>query len=430
MPARLDVSLCCATVLLTAAARPSLAENWPQFRGTGGNATAAKAEPPLNWSATENIAWKSALPGRGASSPVIWGDRIFLTAYTGFGTDETNTSDKSKLRLHVICIDRRNGEVSWDRSIPASEHTQKLTRRIQDHGYATSTPVTDGQAVYAFFGVSGAVAYDFDGNQLWQATVGTGTAGFGSASSPVVFENLLLVNASIESRTLFAFDKKNGQEVWKIPEVNRTWTTPCVAEVGDGTSELVINQKDVIYGFEPRTGKRLWSCDAIDDYIVPVPISHGGIVYCLGGRTNRCAAIKLGGRGDVTESHKLWQVNIGANVTSPIYFDGHIYWASDKAIANCLNAKTGESIYRKRLETRSRIYASIIRAGERLYITTRDRGVVVLEAKPEYKQLAVNTIETDTNLVNASPAISGNQLLLRTDSFLYCIGDPSPAAGK
>jgi outer membrane protein assembly factor BamB len=430
MPARLVLSSCCAIILLAAAARPSLAENWSQFRGQGGNATAANAQTPLNWSATKNIAWKSALPGRGASSPVTWGDRVFLTAYTGFGTDETNTSDKSKLRLHVICVDRRNGEINWDRSIPASEHTQKFSRRIQDHGYATNTPVTDGKAVYAFFGVSGVVAYDFDGNQLWQATVGTGTAGFGSASSPVVFENLLLVNASIESKTVFAFDKKSGREVWKIPEINRAWTTPCVAAVGDGTSELIINQKDVIYGFDPKTGKRLWSCDAIDDYIVPVPISHDGIVYCLGGRTNRCVAIKLGGRGDVTESHKLWQVNVGANVTSPIYYDGHLYWASDKAVANCLNAKTGESVYRKRLETRARIYASIIRAGERLYVTTRDQGVVVLAAKPEYKQLAVNTIETDESMLNASPAVIGNQLLLRTDSFLYCIGDPGQPAGK
>jgi len=145
------------------------------------------------------------------------------------------------------------------------------------------------------------------------------------------------------------------------------------------------------------------------------------VVYCLGGRQNRCIAVKLGGRGDVTDSHKLWEVNIGANVTSPIYYDGHLYWASDKAIANCLDAKTGEAVYRKRLNTRARIYASIVRVGERLYVTTRDQGVVVLDAKPEYRELAVNTIETDSNLMNASPAISGNQLLLRTDSYLYCI---------
>jgi hypothetical protein len=430
MSARFTLSLCCALVLSIAASRPAAAENWSQFRGEGGNATADKSKAPLQWSATENIAWKSALPGRGASSPVIWDDRVFLTAYTGFGTDEAKDAEKSQLKLHVICIDRRNGKINWDQSISASDKTQDFTRRIQDHGYATSTPVTDGEAVYAFFGVSGVVAYDFDGKKLWQANVGNGTAGFGSASSPVVHGDLVLVNASIESNTVFAFNRKTGKEVWKIPDINRAWTTPCVAAVGDGSYELVINQKDVIYGFNPQTGKRLWSCEAIDDYIVPVPVSHDGIVYCLGGRTNRCAAIKLGGRGDVTKSHKLWQVNIGANVTSPVYYNGHLYWASDKGIANCLNAATGESVYRERLETRARIYASIIRAGERLYVATRDQGVVVLEAKPEYKQLVVNKIETDTNLVNASPAISGNQILLRTDSFLYCIGDMKPAAER
>ncbi|MCR9119294.1 MAG: PQQ-binding-like beta-propeller repeat protein, partial [bacterium] len=248
------------------------------------------------------------------------------------------------------------------------------------------------------------------------------TAGFGSASSPVLHENLVIVNASIEDGKVIAFDKQSGEKVWSIDDVERSWTTPCPAQTADGNTELVINQIDLIRGFDPLTGKELWRCSGIDDYIVPTPVFDDGIVYCLGGRQNRCVAVKLGGRGDVTDSHKLWQVNVGANVTSPVYYKGHLYWASDKAIANCLNAKTGETVYSKRLDTRSRIYASIVRGGERLYVTTRDKGVTVLPAKPEYSELAVNSIASDEGLINGSPAISEDQLFLRTDNYLYCIG--------
>ena len=416
--------LCLTSIVLLAALQSSgqAAENWPQFRGLGGNASASTADVPLTWSSASNIVWKTELPGRGSSSPIVWGDRIYLTAYTGLGTSETNIEDKSKLRFNVICCDRKKGDLIWDRSVPADEATQDFTRRIQDHGYASSTPATDGDAVYAFFGVTGVVAFSRDGEIMWHRYVGSKTAGFGSASSPIVFEDLVIVNASIESDSVFGLNKQTGEVVWEIPNIKKAWTTPCVAKASDGDYELVVNQKDVIYGFDPRTGKQLWECAGIDDYVVPIPVSHDGIVYCLGGRTNRSIAVRLGGRGEVTESHKLWEVNVGANVTSPLYYDGHLYWASDRGIANCLDVKTGQSVYQNRLKTRGRVYASIVRGGENLFVTTRDVGVIVLEAKPEYKELHVNTIDTDTNMVNASPAIVGDLLLMRTDAFLYCIG--------
>jgi outer membrane protein assembly factor BamB len=398
------------------------AADWPQFRGPSGNATASDSDPPTTWSDSENIVWKTALPGRGASSPIVSGKHVFLTAYTGFGVDAQEPGDKANLRLHVLCFERNSGKLLWDKSIKASPSTQKLSQRIADHGYATATPATDGEAVYASFGVSGVVACDMDGNLLWQAAIGDGTAGFGSAASPVVYDDLVYVNASIESNTLFAFDKRTGRKVWKTESVMKSWTTPCIAEVPDGPPELILNQKNEIFAFDPVTGKKLWWCAGVEDYIVPVPVFHDGIVYCLGGRSNRAIAVKLGGRGDVTKTHKLWESTTGANVTSPVYHDGYLYWASDKAIENCLRASDGEEVYRERLPTRGRIYSSIVRAGNKLYVTTRDQGIVVLAAKPEYEELAVNVIESDQTLVNASPAVSGNQLLLRTDRFLYCIG--------
>jgi outer membrane protein assembly factor BamB len=401
----------------------SHANDWPQFRGPSGNATATDSNPPTTWSDTENIAWKTELPGRGASSPVVFGNRIFLTAYTGFGVDSDEPGDKANLKLHVLCFERDSGKLLWNKSIKASTATQKFGQRVADHGYATATPATDGDVVYASFGVSGVVAYDMDGNLMWQAKIGDGTAGFGSASSPVVFREMVYVNASIESNTLFAFDKQTGKEVWKAVSIMKSWSSPCIAEVPDGPPELIMNQKNEIFAFDPITGEKLWWCAGVEDYIVPVPVFHDGVVYCLGGRSNRAIAVKLGGRGDVTETHKLWESTIGANVTSPVYHNGHLYWASDKAIENCLRASDGEEVYQQRLPARSRIYSSIVRGGDKLYVTTRDQGIVVLAAKPEYKELAVNVIESDETLFNASPAISGNQLLLRTDAFLYCIGE-------
>lgn len=400
----------------------SHANDWPQFRGPSGNATAPEANPPVKWSDTENILWKTELPGRGASSPIVFENRIFLTAYTGYGVDSEEPGDKENLKLHVLCFERDSGKLIWDKSIAGSSATQTITRRVADHGFATGTPATDGEAVYAYFGVSGVVAYDMDGNLMWQANVGDGTAGFGSASSPVIHREMLYVNASIEIETLFAFDKKTGKEVWKADSIVRSWSTPCIADVPGGSPELILNQKNQIFAFDPITGEKLWWCDGVQDYIVPVPVFHDGIAYCLGGRSNRAIAVKLGGRGDVTKTHKLWEVTIGANVTSPVYYDGHLYWASDKAIENCLRASDGSEVYRERLPTRARIYSSIVRAGNKLYVTTRDQGILVLAAKPEYQELAINVIESDETLVNASPAVSGNQLLLRTDSYLYCIG--------
>lgn len=422
MPTRRLAAVFAVFVLSTLSSR---AADWPQFRGPGGNGTSYDAQTPIAWDDETNIAWKTPLPGRGASSPIVVGDRIFLTAYTGYGVDidKDDPGKKEDLKLRVLCLKRNTGEVVWDEPIDPSGNTQDFGKRVRDHGYATGTPVSDGQHVYAYFGVSGLVCLDMNGKVKWRNETGSKTAGFGSASSPVLFENLVIINASIESDTMFAFDKLTGKEVWKVSPVTRAWTVPCIAETIDGDHELVINMKDEIHGIDPKTGEKLWWCHGIEDYIVPVPISHNGIVYCLGGRSNRSIAVKLGGRGDVTESHKLWESTIGANVTSPVYYDGHLYWASDKAIENCLKAEDGSEVYRERLPTRARIYGSIVRAGDKLYVTTRDLGILVLAATPEYKVLGHNQFKNDTSLINASPAISNNQLLVRTDKFLYCIGE-------
>lgn len=394
--------------------------DWRQFRGTGASGASA-SELPVRWSSNQNLLWKTPLPGRGASSPIVIGEKIFVTAFTGYGIDIDNPGDRDALKLHVICIDRKTGKLVWNEAIAASPAEQKATRRVADHGYASNTPACDETGVYAFFGPSGVVAYTLDGQKKWQADVGSKTAGFGSASSPTIYQDLVIVNASIESGTVYALDKQTGEQRWKIEDVERSWTTPLIAATGEGKPELVINQKDIIRGFNPETGEHLWTCKGIEDYIVPAAIARDGIVYCLGGRSNRALAIRLGGRGDVTETHRLWIVQIGANVTSPVLHKGRLYWSSDRGIASCLDAETGKEVFRERLPTKSRVYGSVVLAGDKLYTPTRDAGVVVWSAGDEYKQVSQNQFSDDNDPLNATPAITGNRLLLRTDSYLYCI---------
>lgn len=399
------------------------AADWSQFRGPSGNGISDSTGLPTEWSAEKNILWKTKLPGHGSSSPVLFGNQIFLTAYTDYGLTVEDQGDPADLRLHVMSINREDGKIMWDKSVAPVNKVQKITKRIVDHGYASGTPACDETGVYAFFGTSGVVAYDLKGNLKWQANVGSKTAGFGSASSPILYKDFVIINASIESEAVYALEKATGKVAWKAENIVRAWTTPSIVDVPGGKQELVVNQKNQILGFDPDSGKQLWTCEGIQDYVVPVVVQNEGILYCLGGRSNRSIAVRPGGRGDVTKTHKLWEVNVGANVTSPVFHDGHLYWASDRGIAFCLDAKNGEVVYKNRLPTKARLYASIVLADDKLYVTTRDNGVVVLKAVPEYVELARNEIKTDEDLFNASPAVSEGSIYLRTNGYLYRIAE-------
>ncbi|MBX3451104.1 MAG: PQQ-binding-like beta-propeller repeat protein [Planctomycetaceae bacterium] len=399
------------------------AGDWSQFRGPGTAGVSNETTAPVRWTASENLLWKTKLPGPGASCPIVQGKKVFLTCWSGYAVDLENPGPKADLRLHVVAFDRDTGELLWDRSQPASDSEQDITPRVHDHGYASPTPCADDSAVYAYFGVSGLHAYSHDGELLWKADCGSKTAGFGCAASPILFEDLVIQNASIESGSLYAFEKSSGRQVWVDKTIERAWTTPTLIPLEDGTVELVINHKDRVRGFNPRTGENLWFCSGIDDYVVPCVVGHEGVAYCLGGRQNRALAVRCGGRGDVTETHKLWEVRIGANVTSPVYYDGKLFWASDRGVFCCLNAKTGETLAQQRLPTGARLYASVVAVGDKLYVTTRDAGVVVLDAVPEYREVAVNRVEGDENLWNASPAVADHRLYFRTNGWLYAIGE-------
>ncbi|NQT13430.1 MAG: PQQ-like beta-propeller repeat protein [Planctomycetes bacterium] len=283
----------------------------------------------------------------------------------------------------------------------------------------------NGKQHYAFFGISGVYCLDLQGNLVWKKWMGSGTHGWGSATSPLLYENLVIVNASIESESLIALDKKTGKEVWRVADIKKCWSSPMLVDV-DGKQEMVLNVPHKLTGFDPATGEELWHCDGIPDgYVCPSVITHGDVVYAIGGRKNTAIAVRAGGRGNVTDTHVLWTVGKGSNVTSPVYLDGHLYWLHEsQSKAYCLNAETGDVVYEENLDPNKRrlIYSSLTAADGKLYAVSQEEGAFVLSAKPEFEQLALNVLEDDDTRTNASIVVSNNQLLLRTDKALYCIG--------
>lgn len=406
--------LLAAVLFLVSISTTVSADDWKQFRGPGGLGLSAEENLPVEWNDNKNVAWKAALPGYGASSPITLGEKIYVTCYSGYGTDESQSMDD--LTLHVTCLNRKDGNLVWDEKVkpklPESE-------RVRDHGYAGPTPATDGEHLYVFFGKTGVLKFDLGGKQIWQTDVGSKTHGWGCGTSPVLFENLVIVNASVESGSLVGIDKDTGDEVWRAEGMNRSWNTPHLVQLDNGQHELVVSVKDHILGFDPKTGKELWRCEGVPDYVCPSVISQDGVAYVIGGRRSMAIAVRAGGRGDVTKTHRVWVAKAGANVTSPIIHDGHLYWVSDRnKVAYCVRLSDGEVVYSERFPEQP--YASATAGDGKIYIVTRYGGTYVLAAKPEFTQLAHNELD-DKSTFNASPVISNGQLLLRSDRFLYCI---------
>ena len=401
------------------------ANDWTQFRGPNGLGRSEAKGVPLTWNDETNIVWKTALPGPGASSPIVLGNRVFLTCFTGYAVSREEPGAIENLQRHLLCFDLRDGKLIWDRATPAEMPEQPKIR--EDHGYASSTPVTDGERIYTFYGTSGVHAWDLDGKPLWRTNVGSKLSGWGSATSPVLHNNLLLVNASVESEALVALDKKSGKEVWRVGRINESWHAPVLIKANGGRTEVVMAMLKTIRAFDADTGEALWHCDTgINWYMCPTPVASDGVIYSVGGRNpNGCLAVRAGGRGDVTASHVLWNVNKGTNVPSPILHGGHLYFAHENlGVVYCLNAKSGEIVYEERLNpSPGQIYASPVVADGRLYFTGRGGRTLVVAAGPKFSVLGENTLEGNRGVFNASVALAGPRILARSNRFLYCIGN-------
>lgn len=400
--------------------------DWLQFRGPGGLGKSLERGLPVTWSVTQNILWKTELPGHGASSPILVGDRVFVTCYSGYGVPGGTAGAMEQLKRHLVCLNPADGRIPWNRVIPAKLPEESYEGHMRQHGYASSTPAADGERVYVFFGKSGVFAFDHDGRQLWQADVGSRTSQWCGAS-PIVYKDLVIVNAGVESGSLVALDRRTGREVWRAGDIRYSYNTPILVELPTGKTELVVEVggggeagRGKLLGLDPDRGQLLWSCAGDDGYICPSVVASDGVIYAVPRST--VLAVRAGGRGDVTQSHRLWTARKGTNVPSPVVHEGHLYWAQESAgIAYCAEAETGRMVYDQRLEGAGEIYASPVLADGKLYYVSRKGRIYVLAAGPAFEQLAVNDLG-DGSLFNASPAVSDGRLLLRSDRYLYCIG--------
>ena len=401
--------------------------DWSRFRGPNGSAVSDARGLPEKWSAESGIAWKTPLPGPGSSSPIVVGDRIFVTCFSGYGSDRGKPGEITDLKRHLLCVSLKDGSVTWDQAVEAKQPEDGYSGFIRDHGYATSTPASDGERVFVFYGKTGVLAYDLTGKELWRTNVGSGSAqnNWGSGSSPILYRDLVIVNAAAESKALIALDKKTGQQVWKTEakSLYGSWSTPVLVDAPKGKTELALNAPYEVWGFDPDNGEFLWFADGIaDQTICGSLVARDGIVYAVGGRSGSAVAVRSGGRDEVTKTHTVWKKSLSSYVPSPVLAGDRILSVNEHGVLGCLSVKDGESLFQQRLSGAGGVYASPVVADGRAYVVTRQNGTFVISMTGTGEVLEQNKLDDESDF-NASPAIADGKLLLRSNRFLYCVSD-------
>ena len=406
----------------TALATQLCAQDWTGFLGTTGTAT-SQDRVPTEWSETKNIAWRASLPGSGSASPIISGNKIIVLCYI---------ADSKNPKRSVLCFDKTNGKQLWTVEFPIDYTEDRFQGYLTEHGFASNTPVTDGKDVFVFLGKGGVHCVSLDGEKRWSVDVGKESSNrrWGSAASLVLYEDLVIVNASEESRAIIALNKNTGKQEWK-QEANMlelTYGTPRIATNPAGEKELVISVPSEIWSLNPSTGKLNWYCETpMTGNVCPSVIIDKEKVYSFGGyRGSGSIAVKTGGKGDVSDSNQLWTSRTSSYVATPVLTGNRFYWINDQGIAFCTSAKDGELIYRSRvgqLSSGRPVYASPVHVGNHIYVVTRRSGTIVYQPGDEYQPTARNVIAGDESDFNATPAVSEGKLYIRSDKALYCISE-------
>ena len=420
----------CVAMSLLCGGTPGIAADatdWSRFRGPNGSAVSEARGLPVTWDSDHGVVWKTPLPGPGSSSPIVVGDRVFLTCYSGYGTHRDQPGEIKDLERHLLCVSLKDGTVIWDQAVAATQREDDYSGFIRDHGYATSTPASDGERVFVFYGKTGVLAYDLTGKELWRTSVGNGSAqnNWGSGSSPILYRNLVIVNAAAESRSLIALDQTTGTQVWKTEaaSLHGSWSTPVLVDAPEGKTELALNAPYEVWGFNPDNGDFLWFAEGLQDRtICGSVVARDGIVYAVGGRSGSAVAVRSGGRDEVTKTHTLWKKSLSSYVPSPVLAGDRILSVNERGILGCLAAKDGESLFQQRLSGAGGVYASPVVADGKAYVVTRQNGTFVISMTGEGEVLSTNKLDDESDF-NASPAIADGKLLLRSNRFLYCVSD-------
>jgi len=408
------------TLLLALCGAPLLAEDWPRFRGPTGQGISAETNLPTQWSATENIAWKTPIPGQGWSSPIVAGDRVFVT-----------TAADNGISCRVLCLDRKTGQILWNKEV----FQQTLKRKEGKNSFATPTPVTDGSLVYAVFCDGSIAALDFAGNIVWTYREYKYYSQHGLGNSPILYENLLIMCYDPSNETgdkqvgwkipwdkalLLALDKKTGQEKWRGKRgLSRiAHVTPVI--IRDNDKPLMISAAgDTVQAHDPNTGDLIWRIYGQGEGLVPSPVVGDGLVFSPSGfEKPTIRAIRLGGVGDVTKTHIAWEQTAHVPMLSSFVFANHLLFTiKEDGFAMCLDPKTGKPLWQQRIGGNH--CASPIFADGRIYFLSEQGESTIIEAVPEFKLIAKNSIN---ETCQASFAVSQKQLFIRSDRNLFCIG--------
>lgn len=403
----------------------ALADNWPQWRGPMLNGVSNEKNLPVKWTTEENVTWKLALPAWSGSTPIIWGDLIFLNV-------SLKLSDSDELFLW--CVDRKQGNVLWKKSLSKGNHQERK------QNMSSPSPVTDGQNVWVMTGTGILKSFDFKGNELWtreiQKDYGRFGLNWGYASSPLLYEDSLYVQVLHGMKTddpsyLLRIDKKTGKTLWRVERPTQairespdSYATPALLRYGNNT-EIVVVGGDCVTGHDPATGKELWRGNGLNpdnnpNYrIVASPVVADGIVYAPT-RVNPLTAFKAGGRGDITESHRLWTFRSGPDVPTPVTDGKYFYIVDDRGVMWCLDAKTGKEVWGPQRLKSGTYSGSPVLADGKIYVMNEEGLVSVVKAGPQFELLAENAMNEAQCL--SSPAVSEGQLFIRTAQYLYCIG--------
>jgi outer membrane protein assembly factor BamB len=415
---------------------------WPYWRGPAADGMAI-GDAPLSWSDTENVRWKADIPGRGNSSPVIWGDKIFLTTAIktgpevkpeqaakpaaksrGFGM---TSGPQAEHKFDVLCIDRKTGRILWQRTAKTAVPHEGYHN--QYGSFASNSPVTDGKHVYAFFGSRGIYCYDLEGNLIWQKDFGVQmlmARAFGEGMAPVISgDRLILVFDHEGDSFMVMLDKNSGKEIWNVDRDERTnWAAPLVLE-HKGQKQIVVSATQKVRSYDFDTGKLLWECGGLGSNTIPHPVHQDDFVLVMSGHRNpNLMAIRLGGEGDLTGSDAIiWSQTRGNSYTaSPVIHDNKFYAVTDNGMVSCYNAQTGEPYYHQvRLPKSYQFKSSPVGANGKLYLASENEDVLVLRMGEKFEVLATNTM-TDQVFI-ATPAITGGEIYLRSQNQLYCISE-------
>ncbi len=438
----LIVGICLAAAGLAVFTEKTRAANWPQWRGPDGSGISSEKNLPSEWSPTKNIKWKTAIDGRAHSSPIVWGNRVFLTTavegpvvpgakavkHTVEGGKEFLHPDSvgadRKHSFKVIALDRESGKILWQST--AWEGTP-YDNRHRKSSYAASTPATDGKLVYAFFGTEGLYAYDFKGKLAWKAQLGNlGTVGMGTGTSPILFDNLVIVQCDEENGEasfIVALDKKTGKEVWRTQrKVQVSWSTPLLVRTAT-RAELIASGTEAVIAYDPATGKELWRHKGVESNAIPSPVANNQMVFLVAGFPAKIAmAIRLGQNGDLTGTPNVpWTYAKGtAYVPSPILYGDYLYLTTDRGILTCLDAMTGAVKYEGgRIPIPATFTASPVAFEGKILMTSEDGDTFIVKAGPKHEILGTNSVGEP---VYASPAIADGRIFIRGEKNLYCIG--------